>query len=65
MFANNLKNLFSRNKRMIAGNWKSNLTSKEALEFVSKTILPLQFNPANVGTSLPTQTSSSPPLPSR
>jgi triosephosphate isomerase len=33
-----LKQLFSRNKRMIAGNWKSNKTYSEALDFVKNTI---------------------------
>ena len=54
----NLKNLFSRNKRMIAGNWKSNFTANQATEFVQKTIQPLKFNPDNVGTLPFTQMSS-------
>ena len=45
-----LKRLFSRNRRMIAGNWKSNFTSNQATEFVQNTIQPMKFNPANVGT---------------
>lgn len=45
-----LKNLFSRNKRMIAGNWKSNKTYSEALDFVKNTINNLKYNPNNVGT---------------
>jgi hypothetical protein len=49
---------------MIAGNWKSNKTYSEALDFVKNTINPLKFNPNNVGTPPLTQTSSSLPSPS-
>lgn len=41
--------LFSRNKRMIAGNWKSNKTQQEAVDFVKNTIHGLKYNPNNVG----------------
>ena len=41
---------FARNKRMIAGNWKSNKTQAEALDFVKNTINTLKYNPDNVGT---------------
>ena len=61
MIANRFAFLFSRNKRMIAGNWKSNFTHAEALNFVNNTINNIQFNPNNVGNPSPTQTSSSPP----
>lgn len=56
-----LKNLFSRNKRMIAGNWKSNKTYSEALDFVKNTINNLKFNTNNVGTHHAIQMLSSPP----
>ncbi len=49
--ANCLRRLFSRNKRMIAGNWKSNFTSSQAVDFVKNTIHNLKFNPNNVGKS--------------
>jgi len=55
-----LKQLFSRNKRMIAGNWKSNKTYSEALDFVKNTINNIQFNPNNVGTPTYIQMSLSP-----
>lgn len=45
-----LRQLFSRNKRLIAGNWKSNKTYSEALDFVKNTINNIKFNPNNVGT---------------
>ena len=54
-----LKQLFSRNKRMIAGNWKSNKTYSEALDFVKNTINNIQFNPNNVGNLPYIQMSSS------
>lgn len=40
---------FARNKRMIAGNWKSNKTQSEAIDFVKNTINTLKYNPDNVG----------------
>lgn len=56
-----LRGLFSRNKRMIAGNWKSNFTASEAVNFVRNTIQNIKFNPNNVGKPYPNQMSSSPP----
>lgn len=53
-----LRQFFSRNKRMIAGNWKSNKTYSEALDFVKKTINNIKFNPDNVGISHLTKMSS-------
>ena len=41
---------FARNKRMIAGNWKSNKTQSEAIDFVNNTINKLSYNHNNVGT---------------
>lgn len=41
---------FSRNKRIIAGNWKSNMTQSTAIDFVKNTINTLKYNPDNVGT---------------
>ena len=51
MFGNSLliRQFFSRNKRMIAGNWKSNFTHKDALNFVNSTIHSLKYNHNNVG----------------
>jgi triosephosphate isomerase len=40
---------FARNKRMIAGNWKSNKTQSEAIDFVKNTINNLKYNADNVG----------------
>lgn len=54
-----LTSLFSRNKRMIAGNWKSNFTAHEAVNFVKNTVQNIKFNPNNVGTNPLTQMSSS------
>lgn len=54
-----LRNLFSRNKRMIAGNWKSNFTATEATNFVKNTIQNIKFNPNNVGMLAYIQMSSS------
>jgi hypothetical protein len=56
---NCLRGLFSRNKRMIAGNWKSNFTASEAVNFVRNTIQNIKFNPNNVGTPIQIQMSSS------
>jgi triosephosphate isomerase len=44
-----LKSFFSRNRRMIAGNWKSNFTLAEASNFVKNTINTLKYDHANVG----------------
>jgi len=52
---------FARNKRMIAGNWKSNKTQSEAIDFVKNTINTLKYNPDNVGKNIYTQMSSSRP----
>ena len=43
-----LRYSFSRNRRMIAGNWKSNFTLQEAQNFVGSTIHNLKYNPSNV-----------------
>lgn len=43
-----LRHTFARNKRMIAGNWKSNFTLAEATAFINSTINPLKYNPNNV-----------------
>jgi triosephosphate isomerase len=51
---------FARNKRMIAGNWKSNKTQGEAVDFVKNTINTLKYNPDNVGIPSFIQTSSLP-----
>lgn len=45
----NLLFSFARNKRMIAGNWKSNKSLNEAVDFVKTTINTLKYNPDNVG----------------
>ena len=45
------RQFFSRNKRMIAGNWKSNFTQQQALAFVRDTVQPLTYNAQNVGKS--------------
>ena len=49
MISNRLTYLFSRNKRMIAGNWKSNFTQNEAVNFVKNTVQNIKFNSNNVG----------------
>jgi len=54
-----LKSFFSRNRRMIAGNWKSNFTLAEATNFVKNTINTLKFEKTNVGISLIIQMLSS------
>jgi triosephosphate isomerase len=38
-----------RNKRLIAGNWKSNKTHSEALQFVKEVIHGLKYDHNNVG----------------
>jgi len=48
MWSRALRFSFSRNKRMIAGNWKSNFTLNEAQSFVKNTINTLSYNPNNV-----------------
>ena len=45
MITNRIAYLFSRNKRMIAGNWKSNFTHNEAVNFVKNTVNQIKFNP--------------------
>ena len=40
---------FSRNRRMIAGNWKSNFTQSQATTFTKDVLNSLSYNPANVG----------------
>lgn len=42
------KNLFSRNKILLGGNWKSNNTLQQSLALVNNTINNLQFDPAKV-----------------
>lgn len=44
-----LRNLFSRNKRFIGGNWKSNNGLKETKTLMEQTINKLNFNANNVG----------------
>lgn len=44
-----LRNLFSRNKRFIGGNWKSNNGVKETKTLMEQTINKLAHNPNNVG----------------
>ena len=50
MLTSRLSYLFARNKRMIAGNWKSNFTHNEAVNFAKNTLNNIQFNSDNVGT---------------
>ena len=49
MLNTRILSLFSRNKRMIAGNWKSNFTQTEALKFVSNVINNIKYDPNQVG----------------
>ena len=44
-----LRNLFSRNKRFIGGNWKSNNGVKETQTLMEQTINKLNYNANNVG----------------
>jgi triosephosphate isomerase len=46
-----LKSFFSRNRRLIAGNWKSNFTLADATNFVKNTINTLKYDHNNVGNS--------------
>ena len=64
MLNTRILSLFSRNKRMIAGNWKSNFTHNEALKFVSNTVNNIKYDPDQVGTTSSIKMSSLLPFPS-
>ena len=44
-----LRNFFSRNKRFIGGNWKSNNGINETKTLMEQTINKLKYNTNNVG----------------
>jgi hypothetical protein len=45
-----LRNFFSRNKRFIGGNWKSNNGINETKTLIEQTVNKLKYNSNNVGT---------------
>ncbi len=49
LLSSKLSQFFSRNKRFIGGNWKSNNSLEDSVKIVQSNINPLKFNASNVG----------------
>ena len=52
MLSLTIRNLFSRNKRFIGGNWKCNNTLEQSTAIVANNLNKLEYNANNVGSKL-------------